>query len=223
MLHTTLMECVMNSPLARYLRDFGAEPVPAVVHVEAPMFFDAVSDVSALEEFVEQVDLEAERQQAYDEGFKAATEQMTAQNAEALAQLQQTHETEMEAHRLEFEGGVADYLAKALPELTERISTELADALVHLLAPLLKEELDRQAVDELAQQLKPELAREVLDQIRVFGPRHLCDLLRDKLEQAGEIIDFQPSESADLRVEMGDTLLVTRLSAFAAGLERVLA
>ena len=213
----------MNSPLARYLRDFGAEPVPAVVHVEVPLSFDTVSEFPALEQFVEQVDLQAERQQAYDEGFKAATEQLAAQNAEALAELQQQHATEMEAQRLEFEGGVADYLATALPELSARISTELADAVVHLLAPVLTEELDRQAVDELAAQLKPALAREVLDQIRVSGPRHLCDMLRDKLEEAGEIIDFQPSESADLRVEMGDTLLVTRLSAFAADLERVLA
>ncbi|RWX77017.1 hypothetical protein EPK99_15255 [Neorhizobium lilium] len=213
----------MNSPLARYLRDFGAESMPAAVHFEAPPLVEVESHFPAIEPFVEQVDLEAERRQAHDEGFKAASEQMTAEHAEALAELQQKHEAELEMQRQEFEGGIADYLAKALPELFDRLTSDLADATVRLLAPILKEQFDRQAVEELAEQLKPELAKEVLEQIKVSGPEHLCDLLRDKLEEAGSTIEFHPTEGTDLRVEMGDTLLVTRLSAFAADLERVLA
>jgi hypothetical protein len=219
----TLMECVMNSPLARYLRDFGAEAAPAEVLFETPSHVDIAPEFPALESFVEQVDLEAERQQAYDEGYSAATESMAAANAEALAELQQKHEAEIEAQREHFEGGLADYLAKALPELSIRISGELADAATRLLMPVIKQELEQKAVEELAEQLKPTLAKEVLEQIRVMGPDRLCDLLREKLEEAGNAIEFSPSEGPDLRVEIGDSLLVTRLSVFAADLERVLA
>ncbi|TDK35099.1 hypothetical protein E2F50_12580 [Rhizobium deserti] len=213
----------MNSPLAKYLRDFGAEAAPVEVLFETSSHVDMAPDFPALESFVEQIDLEAERQQAYDEGYSTATESLTAVHAEALAELQQTHEAEIEAQREQFEGGLADYLAKALPELANQISAELADATTRLLMPVIKQELDRKAVEELAEQLKPMLAKEVLEQIRVTGPERLCDLLREKLEEAGAAIEFNPSEAPDLRVEMGDSLLVTRLSAFAAELERVLA
>jgi hypothetical protein len=219
----TLMECVMNSPLARYLRDFGAEAAPAEVLFETPSHVEITPDFPALESFVEKVDVEAERQQAYDEGYSAATESMTAAHAEAVAELQQKHEAEIEAQREQFEGGLADYLAKALPELSNQISAELADATTRLLMPVIKQELDRKAVEELAEQLKPMLAKEVLEQIRVTGPERLCDLLRVKLEEAGTAIEFIPSEAPDLRVEMGDSLLVTRLSSFAADLERIVA
>lgn len=213
----------MNSPLARYLRDFGAESTPAAVHVEAPAPLQIETDFPAFEEVVVTVDIDAERRQAYDDGFKAATEQMAADHAQAIEHLEQKHSAELEAQRQEFEGGVADYLAKALPELTERISGELADAAVNLLAPILKDELARQAVSELADQMKPFLARETLEQIRVSGPENLCDLLRERLEEVDGAVEFVTSEEADLRVELGDTLLVTRLSAFTADLERVLA
>lgn len=215
----------MNSPLARYLRDFGAEKVltPAEVHFEAPSSSDAFDDFPAIEHVVEQVDVEAERQQAREEGARQATEELTAQHAEAIAELQQKHADELEAQRQEFEGGLADYLAKALPELTDRLAAELTEAALRLFAPIVKEELDRQALNELAATLRTELAKETLEQIQVSGPERLCDLLRDRLEEAGATIEFQHTEGADVRVEMGDSLLVTRLSAFTADLERVLA
>lgn len=213
----------MNSPLARYLRDFGAEAAPAEVLFETASHLEIASDFPALEPFVEQVDLEAERQQAFDEGHSSATETMTAQNAEALAELQQQHEAEMEAQREKFEGDLADYLAKALPELSDRVSAELADAALRLLLPLIGEQLDRAAVEELAVQLKPTLAKEVIEQIKVSGPERLCNILRAKLEETEIHIELAHSEGPDLRVEIGDTILVTRLAAFAADLERVLA
>lgn len=213
----------MNSPLARYLRDFGAESTPADVHFEAPAPVAVMPDLPALDEVAEPVDLEAERRQAYDEGFTAATDQLTAEHAEALAELQKKHAEEMDAQRQAFEGGLADYLAQALPELSTRISSELVDATLRLLAPLLKQQADRQAVEELADELKQTLAKDVLEQIHVTGPEHLCDLLRDRLEEAGERVEFHHSEGSDLKVEIGDSLLVTRLSAFAADLEKVLA
>jgi hypothetical protein len=219
----TLMECAMNSPLARYLRDFGAEAAPAEVHLDMPSHMEIVSDFPALESFVEEIDVEAERKQAYDEGYSAATESMTAQNAEAIAELQQKHDAELEAQKEQFEGGMADYLAKALPELSDRITSELVDAAARLMLPLIKEQVDRKAVDDLAEQLKPVLAKEILEQIRVSGPEHLCALLQEKLEEGGSTIEFSHSEGPDLRVEIGDTLLVTRLSVFAADLEKVLA
>jgi hypothetical protein len=213
----------MNSSLARYLRDFGAESAPAAVHFEAPPPVEIEPDFPAVEHAVVQVDLEVERQIAYDEGFQAATEQLAADHAAALAELQEKHAADMEAQREEFEGGVADYLAKALPELTERVSAELAEAAIRLLAPILKSQMDREAVTELAEQMKPFLAKETLEQIQVHGPEHLCDLLREKLEDAAGAVECHLSDGPDVRVELGDTLLVTRLSAFAADLERVLA
>jgi restriction endonuclease Mrr len=179
----------------------------------------------ALESFAQtaEVDLEAERREAYDEGHQAATEAMMAQHAEALEAMKEQHAKDIEQQRLQFEDGLADYLSKALPDLALRVSTELSEATVRVLSPLVKEQVMRGAVHELVEELKPTLAKEILEQVTVFGPAYLCDLLKSQLEERGDGVSFVHTEDTDIRVEIGDSLLVTRLSAFAADLERVLA
>lgn len=220
----------MSSPLARYLRDFGAEAAPAQMHLNIPVFAEEPAEPAAMLTFDEPVDLEAERQAvhdlAYNEGHQAATEALTTQHAEELANLKEQHEAELAAQKDQFEGGLADYLAKALPELSERISQELSEAAARLFIPLLREKADQAAVEELAAQLRSALAVEIREQVKISGPAHLCDMLRDQLGEQGVEFIFEPSDAPnvyDLRVEIGDSLLVTRLSAFAADLERVLA
>lgn len=218
----------MNSPLSRYLRDFAAESAPvATMPLDVSLPLHLPSEMPALDMFEAHVDLEAERQQAhdlaYDEGRQAAEAAMAAKHAEELAALQEKHAAEMETQRQQFEGGVADYLAKALPELADRVAAELADSAARLFLPMLRNQAERSTVEDLATQLKQALSKEIVEQIRVTGPAHLCDLLRDQLQERGDAIEFTPSDSGDVRVEIGDSLLVTRLSAFSAELEKVLA
>jgi hypothetical protein len=181
-----------------------------------------VLDLPALAAPVETVDVEAERQDAYNEGHRAATEALTAQHADELAALKDQHAAEMEAQREQLEGGIADYLAKALPELAQRVSTELADAAAGIFLPLIKEQVARRAMSDLADEMKPMLAKGILGQMKVSGPDHLCDLLRTQLGEAGDDVEFAHADMADLRVEIGDSLLVTRLSVFAEDVEKVL-
>lgn len=215
----------MNSPLARYLRDFGAEAALLAAPIETPSHFASPAEMPALESFAQtvEVDLEAERREAYDEGHLAATQSLTAKHAEDLEALKEQHAQEIEQQRLQFEDGLADYLSKALPDLASRLSAELSEATARVLSPLLKEQVMRGAINELVEELKPTLAKEILEQITVFGPVHLCDLLKAQLEEKGDAVSFVHTDDTDIRVEIGDSLLVTRLSAFAADLERVLA
>eukprot|EP00913_Durusdinium_trenchii_P026937 g25272.t1 len=191
----------------QYLRDFSAEAAPAEVHFDASPDVPLVSDFPMIEAFEPQIDMEAERRQAYEEGHKAAVDSLTAQHAEAIAALQEKNAAELDAQRQQFEGGIADYLAKALPDMSTRVAGELLDAAARLFAPILKTEAERQAVDDLAQRIRSALAREIIEQIKVTGPERLCLLLRDQLQEQGEVLEFNHFEGTDVRVEIGESLL----------------
>lgn len=213
----------MSSPLARYLRDFAAEAAPPaeLAQVIPTLAFDLPEPVFAEPE-PEPINPEDIRREAHEGGRREATETLEAKHAEEIEALKAAHATELEAERQRIEADHAASLAAILADIPQRISEQLSEASVRLFAPLLRSQAERQAMDEMAKRLVPVLASEVGEQIRVIGPVRLCDMLRDRLDGAARDVQFEPSDDADLRVEIGDTLMVSRLAEFAADLEKVL-
>ncbi|MHA7969749.1 GTPase [Rhizobium sp. CAU 1783] len=217
----------MSMPLAHYLKDFSAQvpssPAPDLVGSDfgAPDLGSFDLDFPAAPE-PEPVDVEAVRREAYAEGFEAATRELTekfaaerlasdAANDEAISQLQ-TRLAEDSA-RL-----VADGLKKLSSDLALSVSEQAVAALV----PFLETEVANKASADLADLLKAALAEGEAGTITVKGPKKLFDLLAGHMQEAAAGLRHVEAEDLDLSVDVAGTVLVTRISAFAASLKKVL-
>jgi len=211
----------MSAVLASYLKDFSVVAPPAPL----PDFSFASSqfDMQTLPELEETIDIEAEKQQSYQEGHAAATLAVEASHAVALDAIAATHRDEIEALRIRYEADIADRLTSAIREMTTRIADTVVDATARALAPMLGEEATRTAVAELGRLIRVQIAEGHAGKVKIKGPRDLFDLLSAGLDEHAECLEFEESDEIDLSAELGDSVLLTRLSVFAEGLERVMA
>jgi hypothetical protein len=211
----------MSAALAHYLKDFSA----AVQSAPPPeyAFSDSDFDMPALPEPDDIVDLAAEKQQSYDEGHAAAAQALEAAHADALEVLAAAHRDEIEALRVRYQVEIAERLTAAIREMTARIADTVVDATAQALVPILSEETARTAVAELGSLIRAQIAEGHAGKVKVRGPRDLFDLLSAGLDEHTDCLEFEASDDIDLTAELGDTVLLTRLSVFAESLERVMA
>lgn len=211
----------MSAMLAHYLKDFSA----AVQSAPVPDYSFSASefDIQALPEPDDSIDIEAEKQQSYDDGHAAATKALETSHAVALETLAAAHRDEIEALRLRYQVEIAERLTSAITEMTTRIADTVVDATARALVPMLSEEAARTAVAELSSLIRAQIAEGHAGKVKLKGPRELFDLLSAGLEDHAECLEFEASDDIDLTAELGDTVLLTRLSVFAENLERVMA
>jgi hypothetical protein len=211
----------MSAALAHYLKDFSVAAPSAPPSDYA--FADLDFDMQALPEPDDIVDLAAEKQQSYDDGHSAATQALEAAHAAALDALAASHRDEIEALRARYQVEIAERLTSAIREMTARIADTVVDATARALVPMLGEETARTAVAELGSLIRAQIAEGHAGKVKVRGPRELFDLLSAGLGEHADCLEFEASEEVDLTAELGDTVLLTRLSVFAESLERVMA
>ncbi|SOC83490.1 hypothetical protein SAMN05421890_1940 [Ensifer adhaerens] len=208
----------MSAGLARYLKDFSAPP-PA-----APEVFDLPAPTEIAFDFAPepQVDLDELRREAHEEG-----------RAEMQAQMQEAHRHEIEAlmaaHRQAeaemaavFDQRMAEQLADALPRMATDIQNLLSGHVMNALKPLLDAIMTDRAVDSLAQTIRSVFAGEGGIELVLKGPAALAEKLRERLQ--GQDLEFKHVEAPgfDLSVEHGDTVLMTRLSAWRESVEELM-
>jgi hypothetical protein len=216
----------MSMPLARYLKDFSAPsapPQPLDSPFEATGADDFDMEFPALPEpELVQVDLEAERREAYADGH-AAGEREATERFEAERQAQQTAHAEALA---EIEQRLRDEftatLATQLPEVIKSLSLSVSEQVAQALAPLIEESIVERAVVELAEQLTAAISGGEAGTIQVRGPRDLFEKLLSEMPDHGEMLRHVDGADLDLTAEFGDAALVTRISAFSASLKKVL-
>ncbi len=209
----------MTAPLSRYLKDFSAPPpVPAALAVEsfAPSFaFDPEPSPPA-------VDVEAERAAAFADGKAAGEAEAKAAWDAERQKLEAKHERMLEnlRHRLEQEAAARFETAfiENLDVICDRICTQVAP----VLAPVLQESLAKKAIAELAKSVKTALQAEKAAQLTITGPASLFEAFKEALgDQAPELRHVE-SQDLDISVDLDDAVLVTRLSAWAGSLKKVL-
>lgn len=187
-------------PAASYLMDFAGD---GRRHGGGPA---GAADIAAR--------IEVARAGGFESGKAAASATLQArleeQRAAFAGQLAAERKAwvEEEAHQL------AQRLAASFAELEARI----AEATARVLEPVLRAELRRQAIADLRADLEL-LTADAGIAVSVAGSEDLLQALRGALSGGGRAVTYVPNGEPDLRITAGQTILETRLAAWAAKIE----
>jgi len=217
----------MSVQLARYLKDFGAPPrarTPAFQ--SAPAFGPDEPAAPAAEALampaLPPVDIEAERAEAHAEGRAEAEAELAARHEAEVAALKAAQQTEIEALKARYEQDYAAALAERFSTLAGDVGDLVCAQVAHVLAPVLGEALTKGAVADLARMVAEGLPEGEGMTITVKGPANLFEQLKSHFGEAAPVFRHVEMQDVDLTVEFGDTVLVTRMAAWADTVRKVL-
>lgn len=214
----------MTMPLSRYLKDFSAPPAPPTP--VSPVFDLSADDgmdldFPALPE-PDPVDVDALRREAYAEGHEAGRAEATESFEVDRQALEIGHAQGMAERDRRLRDEFAKTLGEQVPALIRQMSLVVSEQVARALAPLFSEAVAARAVEELARQLEEAVAAGEIGTIRVKGPRLLFEQLLAVMPDHAALLRHVEGDDLDLSAEFGDAALVTRISAFAASLKKVL-
>lgn len=215
----------MSLPLAHYLKDFS---VPAGAE---PSFGEA--DFGGLDgdpfdigftapEEPTPVDIEAERRQAYAEGHETAEREARERHMAEIAELEAAHASQLAALAERYEAESVAAIAGGMRAIANDVAASVSDQVAHALAPLLSELIADKAIRDLAQLIEMAILSGDAGTIVVRGPAALYEKLQSELPETPGLLRHVEADDLDLSVDVGETLLVTRMSAWTASLKKVL-
>lgn len=215
----------MSLPLTHYLKDFSS-PSAAQPSFGGSDFGDLDSDPFDIAmpepEPVPAVDVEAEKRQSYAEGYEAAESEARARYQNEIADLEAAHAQQLGELREQFEAQSTAAIAAGLQNMARELAGVVADQAALALAPLLSDLVAGKAVKDLAQLIEMAILSGDAGTIVVRGPLNLFEKLRDELPESADLLRHVEADDLDLSAEIGETLLVTRISAWTASLKKVL-
>jgi hypothetical protein len=211
----------MSIALSRYLKDFG-ESQPAAPILDVDDF--AGEGLSGFGQAAPEpeIDIEAERREAYSEGYAAATLELTEKHELESQATAQRHQREIEELRLRYEVEAAAVIASRLRDIAEEVANLVSASAAAAIAPVMTQALADKATASLAAQLREALEEGAAGPVVVRGPVRLFDLLKQELGEHSGSIRHLETDDIDLAVELADAVLVTRISEWAASLKKVL-
>lgn len=210
----------MSIMLSRYLKDFG-EPSPSAPIIDVDDF--AAETASAFADLPQEpeIDVEAERREAYSEGFAAATVELTEKYEGEAQAAAEAHVRELEELKLRYEIEAAAVIASRIRDMAEEIATLVSEVTAAAITPIMTEALAKKATENLAVLLREAILDGAVAPIVVRGPAKLFDILKDELAEHAALVRHHEADDIDLAAEIGETVLVTRISAWAASLKKV--
>jgi hypothetical protein len=213
----------MTASLSRYLKDFSAPPtMPMPVTLASDDFASAFSFDDALPQ-EPQIDVDAIRAEAFSEGREAGEAAVRAEWQSEREALEMRHAEELADLRQRLEQDAAHKIEDELTSAVDRIAATLADQTAFVLAPVMQEALAERAVLEMAEMIKAALTSHNGACLTVRGPVRLYEILKDALGDAAPELRHIETPDLDISVDIDEAVLVTRLSAWAGSLKKVLA
>jgi hypothetical protein len=211
----------MSAMLSRYLKDFGdVKPIAAVPAMQMPAD-DVFSDFPEIAD-EPPVDVETERRNAYAEGHAAAAAELGEKHAIETQTLELVHQRELEEMKTRYDEQMAEVIAVRLADIAAGIADLVSAATANVIAPIISDAVAGKATLNLAEVLRDTILDGEAGSIAVKGPAHLFEQLKMALGGKGELLRHVENDDVDLIVELDDTVLVTRISAWSAGLKKVL-
>ncbi|OAP41055.1 hypothetical protein AU381_03990 [Sinorhizobium glycinis] len=217
----------MSASLSRYLKDFSA-PKIELTRMPPKFFPDLEGDFPAEDRSAQrspmpEIDVDAERREAFAQGRAEAAAELAFEHQRELAELKARHAEELDAvkHRLAEE--TASKLAAGFAEITERLALALGNQAARVLAPVLGEALIKRAVEDLATMIRQGVGAGEGLTITVKGSPVLFESLKQHLDDDTLVFRHVVADDIDLTVEMGEAVLVTRMAAWADTVRKVLA
>jgi hypothetical protein len=213
----------MNAMLTKYLKDFSApQPArPVGNDILSSLAGAPLADMNFAAEPEPQVDIEAERREAHEEGYREAAAFLAEQHAEEIETLRQAHAFQLQGLADAHESETIWMIHTRFHEMTETISQTIAEQTLQVLLPVFEEEVCRRAIAQLAELVRGALSESSVSTVVVRGPERLYVRLKPLLEIDGMQTRFVESTAVDISVEVNDTVLVTRLANWAQALSEV--
>lgn len=212
----------MSASLARYLKDFS-EPQTLPLPMLDDGFGDGLDADLALPAIVEEpVDLEAERAEAYAKGHDAASEELQQRFEEERQALLAAHAEELAALREKYENEAAATIATGLQDIAGLTAQAVSDQTARILSPLIDEALVAKAISDMADIIRGAMLEGDVGTLTVRGPVHLFEKLKTALGEPTALLRHIEAPDLDIAVDIGETALVTRMSAWLASLKKVL-
>lgn len=208
----------MSVPLARYLKDFGApQPQPP----EFVSDFDFPDNDFALPEppLEPVVDVEDEKNKARAEGYEAAVAEMAERHQEQMAQITAKHREEMEALIAKYDGAVTERVEAFLNEMKTSVAEVVDASVAGVLSPFVQQEVARSAGTKFAADVAEEIGQGRTVKISVRGSETFIEMMRKRLDPLVTEVEYVESAEIDMTLEVGDSLLVTRLKTFVEAME----
>jgi hypothetical protein len=208
------------SALLSRLKDFG-EPVvvpPPVVESVFSEDFGGFDDIAP--EPV--VDVEAERRDANAQGEAKATAELTEKYEQEAETVALVHQREIEELRNRYETEIAELVAARINAISAEVADMVSATVARALAPVLTDMLAQKAAVDLAAALREAILEGEAGTVIVKGPTALFETLKSELGEQAGLLRHQETDDIDLSVEFGDAVLVTRMSAWAASVKKVL-
>ncbi|WP_049733077.1 hypothetical protein [Rhizobium ecuadorense] len=208
----------MSITLSRYLKDFG-KPEPSAPIIEMDDFggdgFPEMPSEPA-------IDVEQERRDAYAQGHAAATADLTEKYEADAQTVAEVHARELEELKLRYEVEAAAVIASRIRDIAEEVAQLVSAGAAAAIAPVMAEALAARATGSLAVLLRDAILEGAAGPIVVRGPTRLFERLTAELGEHARAVRHIETDDIDLAVEIGESVIVTRMSAWAASLKKVL-
>jgi hypothetical protein len=218
----------MSASISRYLKDFSAPKVD--LSLVPPRYFPDLDDdlpangAFAMKPQVQpQIDIDAERREAFAQGRREAEREQIALHETEVAALNARHASELEAMRVRCENEIAAMIYDRFSDMGSQLVTMLSDQTARVLAPVMDDVLLQKSIADLARMISLSVGAGEGAKIVVKGPLALFGALKQHLNDETQIFRHQESADIDLSVEFGDSILVTRMAAWADTVGKVLA
>jgi hypothetical protein len=178
----------------------------------APLTVTAVPPMTREEEIAE----------ARRDSERLGREAAQREHEEALQAAQQRFEERLAEERQLWTREQGDVLARALGDGLTRIEAKIAEVTARLLEPFILAEARRKTLVELQETLRDMLADPEIATLRIEGPADLLAALREGIGSKDNLVKFEVNDRPDVHVETGNTVIETRLGAWATRLKEAM-
>ena len=214
----------MNAMLTKYLKDFSVPESTALVetNILSSLAGSPLEDISFFSEPEPQIDVEAERRQAFDEGYSKARQELEENFAGHLAEIANDHDQQVRAMEERHDTEVMRVIHARFFDMTVAISQSVADQTLQALLPIIDADVARRSVTALADAVRKAMTEEKAADVLVRGPMRLYEMLKPKFDERGIACRHVEAETIDILVEINETVLTTRLGVWAQSLAEVM-
>ena len=195
-------------PVAQYLRDLGSESGRARGGKSTPELASARKA---------EVDSRVEEAHALGvaEGRAAAWAELDAR----LVQHTAAAEQKLVAERQQWTSEESERLSGQIVSALSNLEVRIGDQIARILKPVLVAQVERRALTELVEAVDGLLSKGEIAKLAVSGPHDLIEKLRVHLDGRIANVSFIPTTDCDLRVTADETILETRIGAWAHAIE----
>ncbi|KQQ30823.1 hypothetical protein ASF53_17100 [Methylobacterium sp. Leaf123] len=232
----------MDAVFARHLPDFSAPPPPPAALADEPDFSGAwfrapvaaepappapIEIQAEIEPFLPRAAaatlrptedrealIAAAEARGREQGRAEALDEWSAQAAHERAAQQALFEEGLVQARRDWTEAQSEILAGGFVSALQALDATLSDRVARLIAPVLGQALQRQALDELGAALKRILAEPQHAAVQVRGPDDLIAALAARLGGVSAGIAFEAAEGPEVTVRAGETVIETELAAW---------